>query len=239
MGEISVTTHSDILSVLHADGSQSITLDVLEAHTKLVRDWVDAEARSKGIPKVFKQTSDKQLELGTIKTDADRVRAKQLELEREVLEEEAAKLRRDLLAAVEAAAARIEDDESERLFAEDTARGLKLLQLLSRRYDIAVMNPPYGSFVPKVKDFIKAAYPRTSNDIYAAFIDRGCQLTERDGYVGALVPSSFKANTRFQRFREEVLLKRNPLFLMLDLGQAILDDATNETAAIVLKGGTP
>ena len=219
-------------------GELGSLVQVREGVTRALESWVDAEARSRGITKVIKQTTEKQLELA-IKTDADRDRAKQLALEREVLEQEAAMLGRDLLAAVEAAAASVADNPSGRLFAEDTARGLKLVQLLSRRYDIAVMNPPYGSFVPKVKTFIRAAYPLTFNDIYAAFIERGCQLTVREGYVAALVPSSFKANSKFQRFRQEILLKRNPLIVMLEFGQAILDDATNETSGIVLHGGAP
>ena len=165
--------------------------------------------------------------------------AEQLALERMALADEAAALRRELLTAVEAAAASIADDPADRLFAEDTARGLKLVQLLLRRYDIAVMNPPYGAFVPRVKDFVKAAYPLTSNDIYAAFIDRACQLTEPEGYVGALVSRTFVTQVSAKKLREQILLKRNPLILMLDLGPGILDDATVETAAIVVKGGTP
>ena len=179
------------------------------------------------------------MELGVLRTQAARARAEQLELERTALEEEAAKLSRELLAAVEEAAAGIADDPADRLFAEDTARGLKLVQLLSRRYDVAVMNPPYGAFVPRVRDFVKAAYPLTSNNIYATFIDRACQLTEPDGYVGALVPSTFMQPRSFEKLRTEILLKRNPLILMLDLGFGILDDATVETAAIAVRGGTP
>ena len=220
-------------------GELGSLVQVREGVTHALEDWVDAEARSRGITTVIEQTTEKQLELGSIKTDADRARAEQLALERKVLEQEAAILRRDLLAAVEAAAARVADDPSERLFAQDTARGLKLVQLLSRRYDIAVMNPPYGSFVPKVKDFIRAAYPLTSNDIYAAFVDRACQLTEPEGYVGALVSATFVNLKSFEKLRTEILLKRNPLIIMLDLGFGILDDATVEAAAIVLKGGTP
>ena len=220
-------------------GELGSLVQVREGVTRALKDWVDAEARSRGITTVIEQTAEKQLELGSIKADADRDRAKQLALEREVLEQEAAMLRRDLLAGVEAAAARVADDPSGRLFAEDTARGLKVVQLLSRRYDIAVMNPPYGSFVPKVKDFIRVAYPLTSNDIYAAFVDRACQLTEPEGYVGALVSATFVNLKSFEKLRTEILLKRNPLIIMLDLGFGILDDATVEVAAIVLKGGTP
>ena len=218
-------------------GELGSLVQIRESVTRALDDWIDAEARSKGLAKPMRQPAGKQLALGSIKADAERALANRLALERKVREQATAMLRRDLLAAVEAAASRVADGPSERLFAQDTARALRLVQFLSRRYDIAVMNPPYGSFVPKVKGFIRVAYPLTSNDIYAAFVDRACQLTEPEGYVAALVPSSFKANSRFQPFRQEILLKRNPLIVMLDLGQAVLDDAINETAGIVLHGG--
>jgi soluble P-type ATPase len=143
----------------------------------------------------------------------------------------------DLLAAVEAAAGEVGTDPAERLFAEDTARGLKLLRMLARRYDVIVMNPPYGKFVPRVKEFVKAAYPLTANDIFAAFIDRATRLVEPEGYVGALVSRTFVAQVTAEKLRTEILLKRNPLVVMLDLGSGILDDAAVEAAAIVLLGG--
>ena len=220
-------------------GELGSLVQVREAVTQVLDDWVDAEARSRGITRMLPPTPEQQLELGDLRTQAARARAEQLALERTALEEEAAKLRRELIAAVETAAAGIDDDPADRLFAEDTARGLKLVQLLLRRYDIAVMNPPYGKLVPRVREFVKAAYPLTSNDIYAAFIERACQLTEPEGYVGALVSSTFTKLKNFERLRTEVLLKRNPLILMLDLGLGILDDANVSAAAISLRGGTP
>ena len=219
-------------------GELGSLVQIREGVTRALDDWVDAEARSKGFTKLVRQSSGTQFELGSIKADADRALVAQLAIERKVLEQAADTLRNGLLTAVEAQAAQVVDP-SERLFAEDTARGLKLVQLLSRRYDIAVMNPPYGSFVPKVKDFIKASYPMTSNDIYAAFVDRACQLTEPDGYVGALVSATFVNLKSFEKLRTEIILKRNPLIVMLDLGFGILDGATVEAAAIVLHGGTP
>jgi tRNA1(Val) A37 N6-methylase TrmN6 len=109
--------------------------------------------------------------------------------------------------------------------------------MLSRSYDVVVMNPPYGAFVSNVKDFVRAAYPFTYDNIYATFIDRATQLVEESGYVGALVSSTFVNLKTFEKLRTEILLKRNPLMVMLDLGFGILDDATVETAAIVLRGG--
>ncbi len=212
-------------------------VQVREGVERVLDDWVEARAREKGLTQVFGSVEHPQLELGSILADLEREQARQLQLERRLLEAEARQLQQELLAAIEEEAAEMGGDPAERLFAEDTARGLKLLQILSRHYDVVVMNPPYGAFIPKVKDFVKAAYPLTANDIYATFIDRATQLTEREGYVGALVSATFVNLTSFEKLRTEILLKRNPLMVMLDLGFGILDDATVEAAAIVLRGG--
>ena len=200
-------------------------------------EWVDSRARDKGLTTLIRKDSGRQLDLGSIVDGLTREKARQLKLERKILEDEAARLQQELLAAIEEAASESSADPTERLFAEDTARGFTLVQVLSRRYDVAVMNPPYGSFVRKSKDFVKVAYPLTANDIYATFIDRATQLTEPEGYVGALVSATFVNLTTFQKLRTEILLKRNPLIVMLDLGFGILDDATVEVAALVIHGG--
>jgi hypothetical protein len=222
---------------LQSVGELGSLVQVRESVGLVLDEWVEARAKAKGLTKFVQKDSGAQLELGSIRDDLIRERVRQLELERKVLSDEASQLQQELLAAVETAADESAADPSERLFAEDTARGIKLLQMLSRRYDVAVMNPPYGSFVPKVKDYVKAAYPLTSSDIYAAFIDRGTQLTHPEGYVGALVSRTFKTNVTLKDLRKEIILKRNPLVVMLDLGSDILDDATVEAAAIVLHGG--
>ncbi|MBL8529772.1 MAG: Eco57I restriction-modification methylase domain-containing protein [Burkholderiales bacterium] len=218
-------------------GELGSLIKVRESVERVLDQWVDARAREKGLTRILGRGAHPQLELGSILTDLEMEQARQLVLQRRVLEEEARQLQQELLAAIEDAAAQARSDPTERLFAEDTARGLKLLQILSRHYDVVVMNPPYGAFVPKVKEFVKAAYPLTANDIYAAFIDRATQLTEPDGYVGALVSATFTNLASFEDLRAQILLKRNPLLLMLELGLGILDDANVRAAAIVIRGG--
>ena len=88
-----------------------------------------------------------------------------------------------------------------------------------------------------MKKFVKTAYPITYNDIYAAFIDRATELVESEGYVGALVSGTFMTHTTHRRLRSEILLKRNPLVVVLDLGPGILE-ATVYSAAIVLRGSS-
>lgn len=218
-------------------GELGSLIQVRESVTRVLDEWVDRQARDRGITRVRAPKDTGQLVLETIVTEVERDQRKQMELERRLLEEEAEQIRQELLTGLEDAA-RSQTDPAQRLFAEDTARGLKLLEILSKHYDVVVMNPPYGSFVPKVKDFINAAYKLTKNNIYSVFIDRATQLVQAEGYVGALVSSTFVNLKDFEKLRTEILLKRNPMILMLDLGFGILDDATVEAAAIVLKGGT-
>jgi hypothetical protein len=215
---------------LQSVGELGSLIQVREGVSRVLDDWAENQARQRGLTDLKrKQPEQRHLFEAQI--------AKQLRLQRRLLDEEAARLGNELLSALENAAAKVGVDPSERLFAEDTARGLKLIQMLSRSYDVVVMNPPYGAFVSNVKDFVRAAYPFTYDNIYATFIDRATQLVEESGYVGALVSSTFVNLKTFEKLRTEILLKRNPLMVMLDLGFGILDDATVETAAIVLRGG--
>lgn len=220
-------------------GELGSLVQVKEGVESVLGDWVDAQAKRKGLGKVIRADALPLFEAGGLSDEFDQQRVQQLVLQRQALEEEAQAIQEELLSAIEAVAGAEANDPAERLFAEDTARGLKLLQTLARNFDVVVMNPPYGSFVDRerVRRFVDTAYPLTKNNIYAAFIDRATQLVENEGYVGALVSSTFVNLKTFEKLRTEILLKRNPLLVMLDLGYGILDDATVEAAALVLKGG--
>jgi hypothetical protein len=220
-------------------GELGSLVQVGEGVARVLDEWVEAQAKAKGITKLIKTKESSQLGLESIDSAARRERVQQMDLERQVLEEEAIRIRAELLAGLDRLASQLQADPRQRLFAEDTVRGLKLLEVLSLAFDVVVMNPPYGEFVPEVKEFIEATYPLTKSDIYAAFIDRATQLVEPEGYVGALVNSTFKTNVYHEKLRTEILLKRNPLVIMLDLGFGILDGATVEAAAIVLRGSAP
>lgn len=223
-------------------------IQVQEGVSRVLDAWVEAQAETQGLTKLVKvQTPSKQLELaeGLLETEAIRAGAAQLELQRNLLEVEAARIRAELLAGLDQVASQVSDNPRQRLFAEGTARGLRLLELLSAPFDVIVMNPPYGSFSKlddadadkRFKSDVRAMYPCGYQDIYAAFIERATQLIEPEGYIGALVSSTFKTHVSHAKFRTEILLKRNPLVCMLDLGFGILDGATVEAAALVVRGG--
>jgi hypothetical protein len=126
------------------------------------------------------------------------------------------------------------------LFAEDAAQGIAFIDLIRQRYDAVLMNPPFGAASLAAKREFEAAYPRTKNDIYAAFVERGIELLHPGGYLGAITSRTGFFLSSFQRWREEVLLQEAPPTVFADLGQGVLDSAMVEVAAYCLrKGGRP
>ncbi len=79
-------------------------------------------------------------------------------------------------------------------FAEETVRGLRLLEVVGQTYDVVVTNPPYMA-ARKMNATLKKAvvdlYSVAKGDLYAAFGLRCLALTHRGGRVGMLTMHSF------------------------------------------------
>lgn len=121
-----------------------------------------------------------------------------------------------------------------RLFSEDTARGLAFIDLSRIKFDVVLMNPPFGASSVKAKDYVKDTWPRTKNDVYAAFVERGLTLLVPRGKLGAITSRTGFFLTSFRKWREEILLKEARPIVMADLGYGVLD-AMVETAAYCLE----
>ncbi|MCP4549291.1 MAG: SAM-dependent methyltransferase [bacterium] len=124
---------------------------------------------------------------------------------------------------------------SRRLFAEDALQGIAFVDLLQRPFDVVLMNPPFGAASLGSKAYITRAYPRTKNDLYAAFVERGLELLRGGGYLGAITSRTGFFLTSFRKWREEILLQEAQLIALADLGYGVLDTAMVETAAYVLE----
>jgi hypothetical protein len=124
-----------------------------------------------------------------------------------------------------------------RLFAGDAAQGIALIDLLRSRFDIVLMNPPFGAASLAAKKDFEKAYPRTKNDIYAAFVERGIQFLYPHGLLGAITSRTGFFLSSFQNWREKILLREAPPVVFADLGQGVLDSAMVEVAAYCLEKG--
>ena len=122
-----------------------------------------------------------------------------------------------------------------RLFAGDAAQGIALIDLLRTRFDVVLMNPPFGAASLAAKKEFEKAYPRTKNDIYAAFVERGILLLHPHGLLGAITSRTGFFLSSFQKWREEILLKEAPPVVFADLGYGVMDAAMVEAAAYCLE----
>jgi 23S rRNA G2445 N2-methylase RlmL len=122
-----------------------------------------------------------------------------------------------------------------RLFAEDASQGVAFIELMRKRFDVVLMNPPFGAGSLAAKKELASSYPRTKNDVYAAFVERGIELLVPGGMLGAITSRTGFFLSSFQKWREEILLKEAPPVVFADLGAGVLDSAMVETAAYCLR----
>jgi hypothetical protein len=122
-----------------------------------------------------------------------------------------------------------------KLFAGDAAQGIALIDLLRTRFDVVLMNPPFGAASLAAKIEFEKAYPRTKNDIYAAFVERGIGLLHPHGLLGAITSRTGFFLSSFQKWREEILLKNAAPVVFADLGYGVMDAAMVEAAAYCLE----
>ena len=122
--------------------------------------------------------------------------------------------------------------DQKRLFAEDAAKGFAFIDLCRKRFDVVLMNPPFGDPSEKLKDYLKANYPRQVQDLYCLFVERGGHLS-LSPCLGAITSSSFLKYNDYSKYRE-YLLDGDLISNLADLGWGVLDDAYVSAAAYVI-----
>ncbi|MGV8119622.1 MAG: BREX-1 system adenine-specific DNA-methyltransferase PglX [Candidatus Xenobiia bacterium LiM19] len=120
-----------------------------------------------------------------------------------------------------------------KLFAEDAARGFAFIDVLRKRYDVVVMNPPFGKYPKEIEKMLKIQYKEGWIDIYAAFIMRMTKLLNKKCYCGAITSKTFLHLNRLYSFRKDILCKIIRPSMIIDLGSGVLDTAAVETCATI------
>jgi len=120
------------------------------------------------------------------------------------------------------------------LFAEDAAHGFSFIELCHRRFDVILMNPPFGDSSKKSKNYIDSTYKNSYSDILAAFVERTIELCVPNGLVGAITNRNCFYLTTMTDYRKEVLQRCVGFEALVDLGEGVLD-AMVEAAAYVLR----
>ena len=126
------------------------------------------------------------------------------------LTDEAAELtERELMVHLQAIADQASSSVVERLLAAEADDALRLVDVVRQRYDVMLMNPPFGEPVPETKPYLRAAYswlPTKDYNLLAAFVGRGIQLCKADGYLGAITSRAGMFLATFEQWRRRSVL---------------------------------
>lgn len=125
----------------------------------------------------------------------------------------------------------------ERYFAGESKKGLRIFEILTKKYWIIVTNPPYldaRDYNPDLKKFIDSNYPKSKRNLYSSFIEMSLNHVEENGRLGIITPQTFMFITSYTQLREHIL-DVSALESLLHLGFNAFDDATVDTAAFVLR----
>ncbi|MBF0397924.1 MAG: BREX-1 system adenine-specific DNA-methyltransferase PglX [Desulfobacterales bacterium] len=117
---------------------------------------------------------------------------------------------------------------------------LRQTEILVKKYDCVVTNPPYmGSkgMNPMLKDLAKDRFPDSKSDLFAIFIERALELSKNQGLVGMITMQSWMFLSSFEKLRERILDQKT-ILSMTHLGARAFDSIGGEvvsTTAFVLK----
>ncbi len=122
-----------------------------------------------------------------------------------------------------------------KLFAEDAAQGVAFVDVCRRRFDVVLMNPPFGEATAKTKEYLFATYPHSKQDLYAMFVDRGIDWLHAQGLLGAITSRTGFFLSGLASWRAEILLGAARPIIVADLGYGVMQDAMVEAAAYCLQ----
>lgn len=127
------------------------------------------------------------------------------------------------------------DSAGRTMFARDAARGFAFIDLLRNRFDVALMNPPFGDSSRDAKKYIDGKFKTAKTDLGMAFVTRWLSRLHSDGCLGAITNRVFLANQKLAKWRNETLLDDGAhLQVLADLGMGVLDALVEAACYVVL-----
>ena len=121
-----------------------------------------------------------------------------------------------------------------RLFADDAAQGFAFIDLCRKRYDVVVMNPPFGLGLKTTDKYLQASYISSgSEEVAASFYTRTLELLSIGGRIGEISSRTCFFLPTLSEWRKEIVFRKSTLEAFVDLGEQVLDGAFNETSAYI------
>lgn len=136
--------------------------------------------------------------------------------------------------AEEANAAFVEEGT---LFTDGQQQLKSLYNLLSRKYDVVVTNPPYISssrMEGTLKQYVEKNWPETKSDLFATFILRCLELCKEDGFTGYMTPFVWMFISSYEKLRT-TLIDKHLIHSLVQLEYSGFDGATVPICTFTLR----
>jgi len=109
--------------------------------------------------------------------------------------------------------------------AEESKKGIYLIDALIDKYDIVVTNPPFSgkrNWCSILSNALKVLYPDSCGDLYTCFIDRCRNLTKEKGYTGLINIHSFMFISSYEKIRKAIV-ENNIIETLVHLGPTFME----------------
>lgn len=117
------------------------------------------------------------------------------------------------------------------LFTDDAIRGFAFIELCQQRYDVILMNPPFGEGSVNTSKYLDDNYTNWCRNLVCAFFIRMQQLLTDEGRLGAIFDRTVMIKSSYENFRKQNLC--GFITHCADTGWGVLD-ASVETSTMVL-----
>ncbi len=127
-------------------------------------------------------------------------------------------------------------EHDETFFAGEATKGMRLLDVMRRRYDAVFTNPPYmsrGNMFPELAAFLSDNYPKGKGDFYTAFIERCASFLKESGRLGMIAQQSFMFISSYENLRKK-LLDCSAIEAMAHVGPHAFEDIGGEKVNTVI-----
>lgn len=117
------------------------------------------------------------------------------------------------------------------LFANDAVRGFAFIELCQKRYDVILMNPPFGEGSENTFKYLDANYSIWGGNLVSCFFIRMAELLCEKGKIGSIFDRTVLLRTSYENLRKKSICGN--ISLCVETGWGVLDAAV-ETSTIIL-----
>ena len=115
---------------------------------------------------------------------------------------------------------------------------IKVAELLSKKYDIVVTNPPYlntSVMSPILKKYVSSKYDDVKYDLFSAFIKRNSYLCKENSYLGFMTPNVWMFISSYEDLRKYILNNMSINSLVHLAKGSFFKEATVDIVTFIIK----